>query len=133
MDSSLGPGRPSSVQIPNVSTCHWDKPSGMPALMLQISPADPSGLKAGLENGPATSGYRIEDVQGLDDSAAVAIQEADPASGITPMVALLEVKVGDRQLGLSPSGLGIRSTDDPAFHTLVQTAAAAIRRMKAGG
>lgn len=130
---SLGAGHAGSVHMANVSTCQWDKADGVPALMLQVAPADPSGLRAGLEAGLAPSGYSIEDVPGLGDSAAVAIQQADPASGIDAAVAMLVVNVGDRQLGLSPAGLAIRGTDDPAFHGLEQAAAAAVRQLKAGG
>lgn len=130
---NLSGGRPGRVKIPNVSTCQWEDANGMPGLILQVSPADPSGVKAGLEAQVAPTGYAITAVPGLGDEAAVATQQPDPAHGLTAAVALLEVRVGKRQLGLSPVTLKIAGPEAPGFAELRNAAEAAVGRLRAAG
>lgn len=126
----LGAGSPGKAKIPNTSTCEWDDASHLPALMLQVTPAPASSVKKDLESGFANMGYDVSEVTGLGDEAAVAVQRADPTHGVQAGVALLAVRVGKRQLALSPVRLQIASTDDPAFKHLRDAAVLAVTRLR---
>jgi len=123
------------ANVANAPICVWDDAHHMPGLMLQVSPADPSGVKKGLEEGfPANMGYDVRDVTGLGDEAAVVIQRADPAHGIETGVAELALRVGKRQLLLSPAYMNIApaTADFKHLKTLAARAAARLRAREAG-
>jgi hypothetical protein len=126
----LSAGSPGKAKIPNASTCEWDDASHLPALMLQVTPAPASSVKKDLESGFANMGYDVSEVSGLGDEAAVAVQRADPTHGVQAGVALLAVRVGKRELALSPVRLQIASTSDPAFKHLRDAAALAVSRLR---
>ncbi|MEJ2345202.1 MAG: hypothetical protein P8076_05305 [Gammaproteobacteria bacterium] len=126
----LSAGTPGKAKIPNTSTCEWDDASHLPALMLQVTPAPASSVKKDLESGFANMGYDVHEVTGLGDEAAVAVQRADPTHGVQAGVAMLGVRVGKRELALSPVRLQIASTSDPAFKHLRDAAALAVSRLR---
>jgi len=130
----LSAGHKGKVIVANTSVCEWDDAHHVPGLILQVSPADPSGVKKGLEEGFANMGYDIRDVTGLGDEAAVAIQRADPAHGIETVVAELVLRVGKYQLLLSPTYLNIApaTADFKHLKTLAARAAARLRAHEAG-
>jgi len=130
----LGKGHPSSAAHPaGVSTCVWnDSAHHLPALMLTVAPADPSGVAKGLKQGLGKMGYRVVSVSGLGDEAATAIQQADPKHGLAAGVATLDVRVGKRQLGFSPMRLAISGPGTPAFERLKRFAADAVARLGTG-
>lgn len=130
---AAGHGHPGKAKMKNVATCEWGKPHGMPALILQVTPVDPSGVKAGLQEGMGSSGYDIFAVADLGDEAATAVQQADPKYGLTRRVAILSVRVGDRELSLSPTGVTIAGPGTPSFAKLTHAAALAVKRLQASG
>jgi len=127
----VGPGHAGSVQIPGASVCQWDDIKHLPALTLQVTAADPSDVKKGLEHAFANMGYDVISVAGLGDQAAVAVQRADPGHGIEAGVAVLAVRVGKRELALSPMRLNITTVDSTDFEHLKQAAAQAVARLRA--
>lgn len=129
----VGKGHPGHMGLPNISTCNWDNSHGIPALILTVSPADPSGVKAGLKSQLAPTGYTIVGVPALGDEAAAAVQQANPKYGIKPAVAILAVRVGHRQVSLSPTGITIVGPKSPGFRWLVHAAGLAAKRLGAAG
>lgn len=136
MVQQLAPGlgashlmKPVAHQPDNITTCAWDDANHVPALMLTVAPADPSGVAGGLADGFANMGYHIVSVAGLGDEAAAAIQIADPKHGLTEAVAILAVRVGRQQLIFSPVMLSISKPGTPAFGRLKQLAADAIAHL----
>jgi hypothetical protein len=100
---SLGEARPGTVKIKNVSSCEWPDAHGMPGLMLQVAPAPSHSLRDDLASGiAAMGGYDIENVPGVGDEAAMAVQQANPQYGLKAGVAILSVRVGKRVVSLSP-------------------------------
>ncbi len=122
------------ANVANAPICVWDDAHHVPGLMLQVNPADPSGVKKGLEEGIAANmGYDVRDVTGLGDEAAVAVQRADPAHGLETGVAGLALRVGKRELLLSPMLLNIApATGFKHLMTLAAQAAARLRTREAG-
>ncbi len=129
----VGRGHPGHMGSPSIATCVWDNAHGIPALILEVSPADPAGVRASLQNQMAPTGYTIVGVPALGDDAAAAIQRANPKYGITAAVALLTVRVGHRQVSLSPTGIRIPGTKSAGFRWLVQAAGLAVQRLGASG
>jgi len=127
----LGAGHKSKVIVANTSRCEWDDARHLPALTVLVGPADPSGLKKGLEDGFAAMGYDVRDVTGLGDEAVVAVQQADPAHGLEAVVAELALRVGKRQVILSPTYLKIRMTPGGGFKQLKGLAAQAAAHLRA--
>jgi hypothetical protein len=127
----VGSGHPGSVQIPGASVCQWDDSKHLPALTLQVTAADPADVKKGLEDAFANMGYDVISVPGLGDEAAVAVQRPDPSHGIESGVAVLAVRVGKRELALSPMRLNITTIDSTDFEHLKQAAAQAVARLRA--
>lgn len=127
----VSPGHPSATKIPNVYTCQWDDSRHLPQLMLQVTLPDPAGVKQGLESGMANMGYTITSVSGLGDEAAVAVQQANPKFHTKAGVAILSIRVGNRQLAFSPVGLDITGTGTAAFTQLKTLAGQAVKRLKA--
>ncbi len=123
----LSAGHKGKVTVANTSICEWDDAHHVPGFILQVSPADPSGVKKELEEGFANMGYDVRDVAGLGDEAAVAVQRADPARGIEAGVAGLVLRVGKRQLALSPVYLNITPATVKFKHLKALAAQAAAR------
>jgi len=119
------------ANVANAPFCVWDDAHHVEGLMLQVGPADPSGVKKGLEEGfPANMGYDVRDVTGLGDEAAVVIQRADPAHGLKVEVAGLALRVGKRELLLSPgsgSNIAPATADFKHLKTLAGQAAVRLR------
>ncbi len=130
----LSAGHTGKVTVANTFTCEWDDAHHLPGLMLQVSPADPAGVKKELEEGFANLGYDVRSVAGLGDEAAVAVQRADPARGLDAGVAELALRVGKRQLLLSPAYLNIAPATAGFKHlkALAEQAAARLRAREAG-
>ena len=130
----LSAGHAGKVIVANTTTCEWDDAHHLPGLTLQVSPADPSGVKKGLEEGFANMGYDVRSVTGLGGEAAVAVQRADPAHGLKVEVAELVLRVGKRQLLLSPMYLNIAPATAGFKHlkALAAQAAARLRAREAG-
>lgn len=128
--SGLGKGEPGKIpkQSP-VSTCVWSDAHHIPGLILNVGPSDPSGVVKGLKIDLANMGYRVVAVSGLGDEAAVAIQQANPKLHTKTGVAVLSVRVGKRQFGLSPIRPAIAGTGTPGFERLKQLAAATAKRL----
>lgn len=98
--------------------CSW--PSGdTPQLMLQVGPSAGGAVREAVDLG---AGYRVVDVEGLDGSSAMAIQEADEA------VAIVALETGEKTIVISPIGLGIRE-GTPEFDELKNTLSAAASRL----
>ncbi len=97
------------ANVANAPICEWDDVRHVSRFfMLQVGPADASGVKKGLEDTfAANMGYDVRSVPGLGDEAAVAVQRADPARGLEAGVAELALRVGKRQLLLSPVSVNI--------------------------
>ncbi len=93
--------------VRGTSICNWKNAHGIPVLMVQVTPTDPAGLKAGLESQLGPMGYQVVSVPGLGGEAVVAIQKANPKLGLNEEVAMLSVRVGRQVIGLSPAGLAI--------------------------
>ena len=128
--SGLGKGQPGKIpKQSSVSTCIWADAHHIPGLILNVGPADPSGVVKGLEGDLAKMGYRVVAVPGLGDEAAVAIQQADPKLHTKTGVAVISVRVGKRQFGLSPLRPAITGTGTPGFERLKQLAAATAKRL----
>ncbi len=130
LSPGLSAGHTGKVIVANTSTCEWDNAHHLPALTLQVSPADPSGVKKELDEGFANMGYDVLDVAGLGNEAAVAVQRADPAHGIEAAVAELALRVGKHQLILSPIQLHITTTAGADFERLKTVAAQAAERLR---
>lgn len=128
----LSAGHAGKVMVANTSICEWDNAHQVPGFMLQVSPVDSSGVKKELDEGFANMGYDVYDVAGLGDEAAVAVARADPAHGIEADVAELALRVGRRQLILSPVQLHIAMTTAADFKHLKMLAAQAAARLRAG-
>ncbi len=128
-----GQGHPGKAKMKNVATCEWDNAHGMPALMLQVMPVEPAGIMGGLQENLGSSGYDILAIPQLGDEAATAIQQADPKYGMKREVAILSVRVGDRELNLSPTGVTIDDPGTPSFAKLAHAAALAVERLQASG
>ena len=120
------------ANVANAPICEWDDAHHVPGLMLQVSSADPSGVKKGLEEGFANMGYDVRSVAGLGDAAAVAVQRADPAHGIEAGVAGLVLRVGTRQLLLSPVNIAPATAKFKHLKALAAQAAARLRAREAG-
>ena len=120
------------ANVANAPICVWDDAHHVDGLMLQVGPADPSGVKKGLEEGgfAANMGYDVRDVTGLADEAAVVIQRADPAHGLKVEVAGLVLRVGKYQLLFSPVYLNIAPAT-AGFKQLKTLAAQAAARLRA--
>jgi len=127
----VGSGHAGSVRIPGASVCQWDDAKHLPALTLQVTAAAPSDVKKGLEDAFANMGDDVISVAGLGDQAAVAVQRADPGHSIEAGVAVLAVRVGERELALSPMRLNITTINSADFEHLKQAAAQAVARLRA--
>ncbi|HKK06461.1 MAG TPA: hypothetical protein VKA50_11510 [Gammaproteobacteria bacterium] len=125
---SLGKGRKSKANIPNVSGCVWPDAHGIPGLMLQVTPAPPGSLRDDLASGFGAMGYDIESVSGLGDEAAVAVQQANPKFGIKSGVAILSVRKGKRVLSLSPARIDVKP-GSARYKRLKELAAEAISHL----
>lgn len=97
-----GAGRP-DFAVPHVQGCVWPA-KGAPSLILQVLPA-PANVHSSIDPG---KGYRVIDLEGLGDQAAVAIQQANPQYGIAAGVAILGLAKGGCMVALSPVRLGIQ-------------------------
>ena len=112
--------------------CEWLDANGIPFVQFQVYQAPASSLRAELKNTiGAYGGYRIIDVAGLGDEAAAAFQKADPAKGLSPGLAALTVRTGDRVLELATPRVDVRQSS-PAFALVETLAAKALVRLKAG-
>jgi len=128
--SGLGEGQPGKIpKQSSVSTCVWSDAHHIPGLILNVGPADPSGVAKGLKQDLGKMGYKIVSVAGLGDEAAVAIQQADPKLHTETGVAVLSVRVGKRQFGYSPMRPAIAGTGAPGFERLKQLAAETAKRL----
>jgi hypothetical protein len=128
--SGLGKGEPGKIpKQSSVSTCIWADAHHIPGLILNVGPADPSGVVKGLEGELAKMGYRVVAVSGLGDEAAVAIQQADPKLPTKTGIAVLSVRVGKRQFAYSPLRPEIPGTGSPVFERLRQLSAATVKRL----
>lgn len=106
---SLGKARPGKVKIKNVSTCEWPDAHGIVGLMLQVTPAPSRSLHEDLASGiAAMGGYDIDNVPGLGDEAAMAVQRPNPKYGLKAGIAILSVRVGKRVVSLSPIRVDVK-------------------------
>ena len=80
------------------TVCNYIDTMGIPALVISLSKAG-SGVRKTLTM--LGSGYVIEDVSGLGDEAAIAIQQANPQFGLKEGIAALHIKKGERSLNFS--------------------------------
>ncbi len=74
------------------------------------------------------SGYLIEDVSGLGDQAAMAIQQANPKYGLKEGIAALHVKKGKSSLNFSFFRINLMPAD-PEFEELKLLAAKMVENM----
>lgn len=88
-----------------IAVCNFLDRFGIPALMVTVGQAGPGSARAALAL--LGDGYAIEDLPGLGDEAAVAVQQANPRFGLKEGVAMLHVKKGQRFLELAPVRLEI--------------------------
>jgi hypothetical protein len=99
LDPSLGPGETKTVAGSRL--CVWHDAKGITAVTLLVAPAPQGGPKVALRDALAPSGYTIDDVPGLGDSAAVAVQQADASIGTKEAVAEIVAQTGDRIVELA--------------------------------
>lgn len=85
--------------------CNYLDKIGIPALVVSVSRVGSSTRDALSMLGP---GYKIEDIKGLGDEAAIAIQQANPKFGLKGGVAALQVKKREASLTLSFFRIDIR-------------------------
>lgn len=93
------------------TVCNYLDKFGIPALIISVSQAGPHARDTLSILGP---GYVIEEIAGLGDEAAVAIQQANPKFGLQEGVAALHIKKGDISLNLSFPRINIQ-VNDPKF------------------
>lgn len=74
------------------------------------------------------SGYRIEEVPGLGDEAAIAIQQVTPKYGIKAAIVALNIIKGKKALNFSFMGLAMLP-GDPEFEQLRLLAAEMLENM----
>lgn len=85
-------------KIGPTSVCNYLDKYDIPALVVSVSQAGPNARSA---LAMLDSGYRIEEIGGLGDEAAIAVQLANPKFGIKEGVAALSVKKKKISLNLS--------------------------------
>ena len=102
-----------------VELCSWPA-DGDPALLVQVSPANPDILAA-VDLG---EGFRTAELSGLSGPAAVATEVAD-GNGAVAVVALTR---GERTLVVSPIGLGMTESS-PRFERLKELVDAMASRL----
>lgn len=90
------------------TVCSYLDTMGIPALVISISKAGKSVSKTLAMLG---SGYVIEDVSGLGDEAAIAIQQANPKFGLKEGIAALHIKKGKRSLNFSFFRINLKPGD----------------------
>lgn len=93
------------------TVCNYLDKFGIPALIISVSQAGSHARDTLSILGP---GYVIEEIAGLGDEAAVAIQQANPKFGLQEGVAALHIKKGPLSLNLSFPRINIQ-VNDPEF------------------
>lgn len=94
------------------SVCNYLDKFGIPALVLSVTQA---GTHARDTLSTLGSGYVIEDITGLGDEAAIAIQQANPTFGLQEGIAALHMIKGNISFNLSFFRINIRS-NEPKFN-----------------
>jgi len=107
------------------SVCNYLDKMGIPALVISVSQA-PADVRKTLSM--LGSGYLIEDVDGLGDQAAMAIQQANPKYGLKEGIAALHVKKGKSSLNFSFFRINLMPAD-PQFEELKLLAAKMVENM----
>ncbi len=92
------------------TTCNYLDKYDIPALIIFTGKAGTTSARDTLSM--LGSGYTIEDVSGLGDEAAIAIQKAKPEYGLEEGIAQLHVKQGKTFLSLSPVRIKASSIDE---------------------
>jgi hypothetical protein len=84
-------------KVGSTTVCNYLDKFGIPAMIVSLSQA---GNHAQDSLTLLGSGYIIEDVPGLGEEAALAIQQANPQFGLQEGVTALHIKTGDVSLNL---------------------------------
>ncbi len=126
LDSSLGSGETKTVAGSRL--CVWHDAKGITAVTLLVASAPQGGPKVALQNALAPTGYTIDDVPGLGDSAAVAVQQADASIGTKEAVAEIVAQTGDRIVELATPRVPMTERS-AKFATLTRLTAIALSRL----
>jgi len=107
------------------TVCNYLDKMDIPALIISVTKAGSSVHRSLSMLG---SGYVIEDISGLGDEAAIAIQQANPKFGLKEGIAAMHIKKGDRSLTFSFFRINLMP-DEPAFDKIKVLAAEMIGKL----
>ncbi len=107
------------------TVCNYLDKMGIPALVVSVSKAGADVRKTLSMLG---SGYVIEEMSGLGDQAAIAIQQANPKFGLQEGIAALHVKKGTSSLNFSFFRINLMPAD-PEFEKIKVLAAEMIGKL----
>jgi hypothetical protein len=92
------------------TTCNYLDKYNIPALIIFTGKAGATSAQDALSM--LGSGYTIQNVSGIGDEAAIAIQQANPQFGLEERIAQLHVKKGKIFLSLSPVRIKASSVNE---------------------
>lgn len=107
------------------TVCNYLDKFDIPALIVSVSQA---GAHARDTLTLLDSGYEIQEIPGLGDDAAIAIQKANPTFGLKEGVAALHIKKDQLSLNWSFTRLTIQA-EDPAFDSVKELATAMLSNL----
>ena len=91
------------------TVCNYLDSMGIPALVISLSKSMTNVRETLSILGP---GYAIEDISGLGDEAAIAVQQANPKFGLKEGIAALHVRKGNLSLNFSFFRINLMPADD---------------------
>jgi hypothetical protein len=94
--------------VGQASVCNYLDKSDIPALIISVTKA---GTHARDTLSMLDSGYVIEEITGLGDEAAIAIQQANPTFGLKESIAALHIKKENISFNFSFFRISIQSND----------------------
>ncbi|MEE4165893.1 MAG: hypothetical protein V2I35_07835 [Desulfocapsaceae bacterium] len=107
------------------TVCNYLDGKGLPALIISVSKSTTTVRKTLSMLGP---GYVIEEIDGLGEEAAIAIQQANQKFGLKEGIAALHVKKGNRSLNFSFFRINLIPTDEE-FEDIRMLAAEIIEKL----